>query len=112
MKLNIKKCKIGGTYYDIKYCDDLRDEKNLQLDGRAMESKTLIKVDTKRQNYQGQLRTLIHEIVHCLIWEYNLMKIKKDEDLSVMLTTAFLAFIIDNPKIIHKILDFYQTKRK
>ena len=32
MKLNIKKCKIGGIYYDIKYCDDLRDEKNLQLD--------------------------------------------------------------------------------
>ena len=111
MELKIKKCKIGGTYYDIEYCDDLRDEKNNKLSGRIVEDETLIRID-KDQCYQGQLKTLLHEIMHALTWEYNLMKIKKVEDLIEMLTNSFLALIVDNPKIIHKLLDFYQTKRK
>ncbi|GAH04608.1 unnamed protein product, partial [marine sediment metagenome] len=102
MKLNIKKQKIGSTYYDVKEIDDLRGDKNESLSGRILQDCCKILIN-KQHSYQTQLHTLLHEDVHGMFWEY---KIDDVEDLVEPVANVFYALIIDNPKFIQKILDY------
>ena len=108
MKLNIKKCKIGSSYYDVKYVDELKGENGRNLSGRIWEITRLIKIDNT-ESYQKQLQTLLHESVHGLLWEYG---IKDMEDVVEPLSNAFYGLIVDNPKYIQKILDYTKELKK
>ena len=108
MKLNIKKCKIGSSYYDVKYVDELKGENGRDLSGRIWETIRLIKIDGT-ESYQKQLQTLLHEDLHGILWEYG---IKDIEEVVEPLSNGFYALMIDNPRYIQKILDYAKELKK
>ena len=108
MKLNIKKVKIGSSYYDVEYVDELKDEKGTNLSGRIFEINRLIKICTE-STIQHQLQVLLHEDLHGLLWEYGITDM---EDVVIPLSNALYALIIDNPKYIQKILDYTKELKK
>jgi len=108
MKLNIKKQKLGGTYYDVEEVDDLRGDKNESLSGRIFQDQCKILLN-KQHSYQQKLHTLLHEDTHGMFWEWT---IDGAEDLVEPVSNGFYALIIDNPKFIQKILDFNKKLRK
>jgi len=107
MKLNIKKSKIGSSYYSIEYVDEIIED-GRRLSGNIWEENRKIKVVTW-ECYQKQLQTLLHENVHGICWEYN---IGSANTIVEPLSNGFFAFIIDNPKFIQKILDFAKKIKK
>jgi len=100
-ELKIKKSKIGGKYYDIEYVDELKDEKGNDLSGRIFQAYSLIKI--RKESYQSQLQTLVHENVHGFAWEYS---IDDPEDWVAPISNALYTFIVDNPEFIKLILDY------
>jgi len=104
----IKQLKIGSTYYDVEYVDDLRDEKNRILFGRIYESYRLIRIN-KNCSYQNMLQTLQHEGEHGIMWEYG---INDKEKLVTPLSNGHYAFIIDNPEFIRQILKYAGRMKK
>jgi len=108
MKLNIKKQKIGSSYYDVEYVGELKGESGQDLSGRIWQCNRLIKI-INTESYQSQLQTLLHESVHGLLWEYG---IKDMEDVVEPLSNAFYGLMVDNPKYIQKILDYTKELKK
>ena len=108
MKLNIKKTRIGSSYYDVDYVDHLQDEKGNDLSGRIFQISRRIKID-KASSYQSQLQTLLHECVHAIFWEY---AVKDVEDIVEPLSNGIYALIMDNAKFIQKILDYTKKLKK
>ena len=108
MKLNIKKQKIGSSYYNIEYVDELKDEKDNNLSGRILEINRLIKICTDGTE-QNQLQAILHEDIHGICWEYG---IKDVEDSVVAFSNGIYALIVDNPKFIQKILDYTKKLKK
>ena len=104
----IKRIKIGSTYYDVKYVDDLRDERGQMLFGRIYESYHLIKVNTNC-SYQNMLQTLRHEGEHGIMWEYG---VNDKERLVTLLSNGHYAFMIDNPELIREILKHTERMKK
>ena len=96
----IKKLKIGGSWYDVEYVDDLRDEHDRKLGGRILQNIRVIKIDTDA-SYQTMLQTIYHESVHGIMWEYAINDV---EDLVAPISNGFYAFIIDNPELVRGIL--------
>jgi len=105
---NIKKLKIGSSWYDVEYVDDLRDEQNRLLFGRIYQGIRLIKI-SKACSYQTMLQTLQHESTHGVMWEYG---IDDAEDLVEPINNGFYAFIIDNPEFIKEILKHAERIKK
>ena len=108
MKLNIKKQKIGSTYYDVEEVDDLRGDENQSLSGRIFQDQGKILIN-KQHSYQQKLHTLLHEDTHGLFWEYT---VNNEEELVEVIANAFYALIVDNPKFIQKILDYTKELKK
>lgn len=109
MKLNIKKTRVGSSFYDVEYVKKLKGSNDVELSGRIWEQIRLIKiVDT--ESYQKQLQTLLHENVHAMCWEYA-VKVAEEENIVEPLTNAFFAFIMDNPKFIKLILKFASSQK-
>ena len=108
MKLNIKKAKVGSSYYDVEYIDELKGESGRDLSGRIWETNRLIKI-ISTESYQKQLQTLLHECIHGICWEYG---IKDLEDVVEPISNGLYALIIDNPKFIQKILDYTKELKK
>ena len=106
MKLNIKNSRIGSSHYEVKYVDDLKDERGKLLYGRIWQSSKIIKID-KNCCYETQLQALLHENVHGICWEYS---IEDDEDMVEPFSNGLYAFIINNPKLIKLIVS--QAKRR
>ena len=96
----VKKLKIGSSWYDVKYVDDLRDEHNRLLFGEILQGSRLIKINRKH-GYQTILQTLHHESEHGIMWEYGVDDV---EDLVESISNGNFAFIIDNPEFIREIL--------
>ena len=110
MSFDIKKQKIGGSYYNIKYVEDLKDpEDNRKLDGRITEHNHIIYI-LNSLDIQGKLQTILHENIHSIFWQY---KIEDVEKFIVQITNGIFALIVDNPEFIKKILEFAsKNKRK
>jgi glycerophosphoryl diester phosphodiesterase len=109
MELDIKKSKILGSYYDVNYIDDLKDPiDNHKLDGRIIEDSHLIKID-KNLDYQSQLKSLFHEDIHAICWEF---AIEDPEKFVRFIANGIFALIIDNPEFIKKILEFAELCKK
>lgn len=108
MKLNIKKVKIGSSYYDIKYIYDLRDIKNARFLGFFNAAKKLIEIDDNC--LQTELQALLHECIHGIVWD-KAIKIDDEEKVIEPLASGLYALIIDNPKFIQKILDYTKKIR-
>lgn len=105
----IKKVKIGSSWYDVEYVDDLRDEENRVLLGRIFRSSRLIKINKGACGYQSMLQVIHHEGTHGVMWEYNIDDV---EDLVKPMSNGFYAFLIDNPKLIKEILKYAEKIRK
>ena len=97
----IKKVKIGSSWYDVEYVDDLRDEDNRVLLGRIYRSLRKIRINKGTCSYQSMLQTLHHEGTHGVMWEYAIDDV---EDLVEPMSNGFYAFIINNSKLIREIL--------
>lgn len=103
MKLDIKKVKILGSFYDIEYVDNLRDEVDgHKISGRIIEVDKVIKIE-KSLSLQNKLQILLHEDIHGLCWEYI---IDDPEKVVGQMTSGIFALIVDNPRFIEKILKF------
>ena len=103
MKLpNIKKIKIGSSWYDVKYVNNLKDGKGKLLFGRIWQDTHIIEID-KKNSYQRTLQALLHESIHGICWEYI---IEEDEDSGLVepISNGLYAFIIDNPGLVKEIL--------
>lgn len=96
----IKKLKIGSSWYDVEYVDDLRDEDNRVLLGRIYRSLRKIRIN-KTCSYQSMLQVIHHEGTHGVMWEYNIEDV---EDLVEPMSNGNYAFIINNPEFIRAIL--------
>ena len=108
MKLpKIKKLKIGSSWYDIEYVDDLRDEENRVLLGRIYRSLRKIRINKSICSYQSMLQTLHHESEHGIMWEYAIDDV---EDLVEPMSNGHYAFIINNSEFIREILR-YKVKK-
>jgi len=109
MELDIKKSKILGSYYDVEYVDNLRDETDgHKISGRIIEVDKLIKIE-KSLGLQNKLQTLLHEDIHGLCWEY---VIDDPEKVVGQMTSGIFALIVDNPEFIKKILEFASLQKK
>jgi hypothetical protein len=107
--MKITKSKILGSYYDIKYVDDLRSpDDNHKLDGRIIEDGHLIKID-KNLDLQSQLQALFHEDVHAICWAY---AIEDSEKFVRVITGGLFTLIVDNPKFIKAILKFAKQNKE
>ena len=105
--MNIKKVKIGSSYYDVDYVDELEVD-GRTLFGRILEVYRQIKVCTNGTE-QNQLQTLLHESLHGIMWEYD---VKDAEEDVLKLSNGIYALIVDNPKFIQKILDYTKKIKK
>ncbi|MCK4321968.1 hypothetical protein KAX08_05585 [candidate division WOR-3 bacterium] len=97
----IKKIKIGSSWYDVEYVDDLRDETNRVLFGRIFQGLRLIKINKSVCSYQSMLQVLHHESTHGIMWEYGIDDV---EDLVEPMSNGNYSFIIDNPELVREIL--------
>ena len=104
-----KKLKIGSSWYDIKYVDDLRDEQNRLMFGQILQGSRLIKINKERNSFQNMLQTLYHESEHGVMWEYGVDDV---EDLVESISNGNFAFIIDNPEFIREILKLAERIKK
>lgn len=98
----IKKIKIGSSWYDVEYVDDLRDDTNRVLFGRIFQAIRLIKIN-KVCSYQSMLQVLHHESTHGIMWEYGIDDV---EDLVEPMSNGNYGFIIDNPLLVREILRY------
>lgn len=109
MNLNIKKSKILGSYYDVEYVENLRDEDDgHKISGRIIETEHKIKIE-KTLDYQNKLQTLLHEDIHGLCWEY---AVDDPEKYVRIFSSGLFALIVDNPDFIKKILKFASMQKK
>ena len=99
-----KKVKIGSSYFDIEYCEDLKGETGF-LNGRIIDSQKLIQINAKI-DLQSQHQTIIHESTHGICWDRNL---DSSEETVEPLGNGIYSFIIDNIKLIEEIIK--HTKR-
>lgn len=97
----IKKLKIGSSWYDIEYVDDLRNENNKVLFGRIYQASRKIKINKGICSYQSMLQVLHHESTHGIMWEYAIDDV---EDLVEPMSNGNYSFIIDNSKFVREIL--------
>ena len=102
MNPNIKSSRIGGSHYDIKYVNNLKNEKGKRLFGTIFQVDKIIKID-KGSSYETQLQALLHEDLHGIFWEY---AIDDEEDLVEPLSNGLFAFIINNGEFIKEILRY------
>ena len=109
----VKKVKIGSSYYDVEYVDDLRDENNRVLFGRIIQALRLIKINKGVCSYQNMLQAIHHEGTHGIMWEYVIENaVEDEEDLVEPISNGFYAFIIDNPEFIREILKHAEEIKK
>jgi len=104
----IKKLKIGSSWYDVKYVDDLKNERGKPLFGRIWQTTHLVEID-KNTSYQRKLQALTHESTHGICWEY---AIDDEEDLVEPMSNGFYAFIVSNPELIRAILKCAEELKK
>jgi len=104
----IKKSKIGSSWYDVEYVDDLKNEQDKRLFGRIWQDKKIIRID-KGCSYETQLQALLHENIHGICWEY---AIDDDEELVLPISNGIFAFIINNPEFIREILKYTEKIKK
>lgn len=107
-KLKIKRSKIGSSWYDIEYLNEIKDEKGNILSGRIFETSRKILID-QTESYQKQLQTLFHEDLHGICWEWGINDI---ENMIKVLSNGLYTFIIDNPKFIREILKHTEEIKK
>ena len=107
----VKKVKIGSSYYDVEYVDDLRDEMDRILLGRIFRSLCLIKINKGVCGYQSMLQVIHHETTHGIMDEYGIEDVK-DLDLVTPISNGNYAFIIDNPEFIREILKHAEEIKK
>ena len=100
--------KIGSCLYDLHYVKKLKGDSNERLHGLIDCGDLWIKINNK-YNVQKQLQTIIHESVHGIVEE---IQLQTDEVHVERLSNAIYAFVIDNPILIQKILDYDKEKRK
>ena len=110
MSFDIKKQKIGGSYYYVRYVEDLKSpDDNRKLDGHITDSDHTIKIESSLDG-QSTLQSILHEDMHAICWQY---KIENEEKFIVQITNGIFALIVDNPEFIKKILEFAsKNKRK
>lgn len=95
-----EKIKIGGSWYDIEYHKELRNDKNEKVMGFIYFDKKIIQIVNQFPE-QTQLQTKFHESTHGIFNEYDM---DGDEHDIVTFSNVFYAFIVDNPRLIKKIL--------
>jgi hypothetical protein len=59
------KIQIGGIWWKIKFCDELKDDDNDDLYGQCCYSENIIKINTKYPEVKQEL-ALLHEIRHAI----------------------------------------------
>ena len=109
MKLNIKKTRVGSSFYNVGYVEKLKGDNDVALSGRVWEATREIKI-CNTESYQKQLQTLLHENLHAMCWEY-VIKVTEEENIVEPLTNVLFAFIMDNPDFIKLILKFANSQK-
>lgn len=105
------KVKIGNCFYEVKFIENLQDEKGKKLDGFYNPKKGEILIE-KNLHPQDRFSTFLHEIIHAILEETTIVhfiKKSKIEDFVEILAVWLAMFIIDNDIYdILKELDFLE----
>lgn len=64
-----KKIKIGGMTWDVEYSQPIADEGRCYASTHFNQQKFYIEPSTTRQNQES---SLVHEILHAIIWQSGL----------------------------------------
>lgn len=81
--------RILGFDYEVR---TVSDQDELRAAGDSRPGRLVIRV-AMDQNEQQQTSTLLHEIIHMIMFH---MMIDQDEQLAGKLETGFYAFLVDN----------------
>ncbi|USS93965.1 hypothetical protein M8332_07010 (plasmid) [Fructilactobacillus ixorae] len=92
-----KYIKINGILYSINFLNDLTDEDGNRIWGKTIYEKSLILVDSSLDR-QHTKQTLIHEVVHAILWESSCTDICNDEQVVNPLANSLYQVITDNFK--------------
>jgi len=106
--IGIKHLKINSSLIDVEYVKKLVREDGRPLLGRIWYDHGLVRINKKFPSLT-QLKTLFHEATHGINDEFTLDLEEGEIDI---LSKAFYAFIVYNPKFIRKILGFAAKRRK
>lgn len=98
----MKNIKIGGTVYKIQNEKDSFVEAGKAIDGGINYSQSLIRVARDNKSKQYADTTLIHEIVHGIIEEYN-VEIPEEEKFTEGFSKGLYQVLKDNPKLVEYI---------
>lgn len=97
-----EKVRLNGVDYTVQFIHDLNDG-GLMLDGHMDYNHQLINLNTSSQGYQGQCLTLLHEICHGILNDYDCARLgenkripKDEETLVEMFARGFYQFLQDN----------------
>lgn len=86
--------RIGNLTYEVEILGPAREREDHTF-GACVNNDQIIRLGSmmKRQKARD---TLMHEVLHAIVWCYNIPS--KDEDLCTMLPMALDLFRLDNPK--------------
>ncbi len=94
--------RINGVNYEVVLCNGLNDGSSI-LYGEFDEQKQTISINTKNQDLQGQWRTLLHEVCHAMLYEYDIAnkgydsRVPRDEEtICELFSRGFYQLIADN----------------
>jgi len=94
--------KIIGTYYDVVYRKNLKDNKNDGLYGHIEFDELIIKV-CSRYPALRQLQTILHESIHGICQE---LDIEMCEHHVEVFSNALFGYLLDNKVFIEMILNY------
>jgi len=97
-----KSIKINGVDYAVKLVSGLNDGESV-LYGIFDENDMEIRINTNNQTHAGQCRTLLHEMIHAILYEndvknlgYDCRTPKSEEELCEMFSRSLYQIIAEN----------------
>ncbi len=94
--------KVGWNKYKIELVEEFEQllENNLQVCGECLHAEGMINL-LEFQGKEFLKRTLLHEILHCILEVYGIDLRNKNEEATIDgLATALMELIKNNPKLI------------
>jgi len=97
----VKKIKVCGSVFDVKYVSDIVGNDNSPLWGEIQYDEMVIKID-KDLHIRQQTKSLLHEIVHAISSEHML---DWNEKMVIKMTNIFQGILIDNKQFFKDVLN-------
>ena len=96
----VNKVRIGSIDYTVNKTTEIILVDHKECFGSIDYNKKLILINSELQDIQGQEETLLHEIVHGIVYERNFSYEKNDDEtITDELARGLHQLIRDNPKL-------------